>query len=269
MEKVKISFIIMSDMLLLSVLCCVVKSTQAKVNLITLSPSQIRSAITDHNRARKNVVPSSSNMAAIAWRENLAVSAARHAKKCVYENSKPSSRAQGRFKDVGENIYVTTAVTFLQRYPIISGAVEWWSEEKQHYSYKKGQCRLKCDSYLQIIWSKGKYFGCSVALCTNITVPENYLFGPVYSKASFVVCHYSATVKTFLGEKPYRSGKPCTECGERSVCKENLCARKNQVVEPDPLPVETVLKAAAARPRKGLMLLVYLVIYFALKCLWS
>uniref|UniRef100_UPI00358FC4E8 cysteine-rich secretory protein LCCL domain-containing 2-like n=1 Tax=Myxine glutinosa TaxID=7769 RepID=UPI00358FC4E8 len=172
-----------------------------------------------HNKLRGQVSPSASNMEYMVWDEQLAMSAADWAKKCVWDHG-PSNVVSY----IGQNLGV-----YWGRPRPLTYHVRSWYNEVNWYAYPGwGECNPSCPMscsgpvcthYTQLVWATTNRMGCAVNYCNRMSV-----WGMTWENAFYLVCNY-APKGNWMGQAPYRRGSPCSRCppsyGGR--CKNNLC----------------------------------------------
>ena len=218
------------------------------VNLTSISEDQILLAELDSNRYRRNVHPAATNMNALFYNKELEKSAARHARKCIYANSDPTERRSQDFSDVGENIFITSSTDYLKSFPIVSAAISRWAQEKNDYDFINGACASQCQNYLQLVHDKTSDFGCAVATCENVRVPSTILFGPIYRKATIVICHYAPAFNNI--NPPYLAGESCERCQAHHECQTKLCVPSGIKLPVDKRETNVFFQAASTASKK-------------------
>ncbi|XP_007468525.1 PREDICTED: cysteine-rich secretory protein LCCL domain-containing 2 [Lipotes vexillifer] len=110
--------------------------------------------------------------------------------------------------------------------------VQSWYDEVKDYTYPyPHECNpwcpercsgAMCTHYTQIVWATTTKIGCAVNTCQRMNV-----WGDVWENAVYLVCNYSPK-GNWIGEAPYRTGRPCSECPPRygGSCRNNLCYRE-------------------------------------------
>ncbi|XP_062587556.1 peptidase inhibitor 16-like [Saccostrea cucullata] len=169
-----------------------------------------------HNDARSKVSPTASNMRKMKWSIELAQVAQNYANKCIYgHNSARTSETKAltsQFSSVGENLYVTSRSNANP-----SSAVESWDAEKSDYTYSNLSCADVCGHYTQVAWASSEYVGCASSTCSSFSgLPSSFNGGTI------VICNYGPG-GNYNGQKPYKSGAPCSSCPSGYSCSNNLC----------------------------------------------
>ncbi|XP_030279511.1 peptidase inhibitor R3HDML [Sparus aurata] len=182
-----------------------------------VSSREINALLDYHNRVRSQVFPPAANMEFMLWDEGLAKSADSWASRCVWDHGPPQA-----MKYMGQNLSITTG-----RYQSITDLVKSWHEERHHFSYPNRCSGSVCSHYTQMVWASTNRVGCAVRRCSNM-----YVFGSTWRAATLLVCNYSVK-GNWVGEAPYRTGKPCSVCPSsyggscwRNQCSPNTKPRK-------------------------------------------
>uniref|UniRef100_A0A286XJL8 SCP domain-containing protein n=1 Tax=Cavia porcellus TaxID=10141 RepID=A0A286XJL8_CAVPO len=184
-----------------------------------------------HNQLRGQVSPPASNMEHMTWDEELERSAAAWARECIWEHGPTSLLVS-----IGQNLAVHWG-----RYRSPGFHVQSWYDEVKDYTYPyPHECNpwcpercsgAMCTHYTQIVWATTNKVGCAVHTCPQIDV-----WGEIWKNAVYLVCNYSPK-GNWIGEAPYKSGRPCSECPPSygGGCRNNLCYRGR----PGPPPCTT------------------------------
>ncbi|KAJ8785898.1 hypothetical protein J1605_006858 [Eschrichtius robustus] len=155
------------------------------------------------------------------WDEELEKSAVAWAQECIWEHG-PNSL----LVSIGQNLAVHWG-----RYRSPGFHVQSWYDEVKDYTYPyPHECNpwcpercsgTMCTHYTQIVWATTTKIGCAVNTCQRMNV-----WGDVWENAVYLVCNYSPK-GNWIGEAPYRTGRPCSECPPRygGSCRNNLCYR--------------------------------------------
>lgn len=71
-----------------------------------------------------------------------------------------------------------------------------------------------------MVWANTNKMGCAINKCSNMNV-----YGSSWRTAVFLVCNYSIK-GNWVGEAPYKSGKPCSACPSKygGSCNRNQCS---------------------------------------------
>ena len=185
--------------------------------IIDLSLEDKKLALSEHNRYRRGVQPTASNMEEMIWDPELADFAVKHSRKCEFSHS--SGRSTSNFNGVGENLYLTSQVK-INNTQIIRNGLQKWFNENSDYTFDSNSCALNevCGHYTQMVWATSYAVGCGVTKCSNIQG---------FSQGSYLVCNYGPAGN--VGTKtPYKSGVPCSECGSKMNCSNSLCSDENR-----------------------------------------
>ncbi|KAB0392228.1 hypothetical protein E2I00_019410, partial [Balaenoptera physalus] len=163
------------------------------------------------------------------WDEELERSAAAWAQECIWEHG-PNSL----LVSIGQNLAVHWG-----RYRSPGFHVQSWYDEVKDYTYPyPHECNpwcpercsgTMCTHYTQIVWATTTKIGCAVNTCQRMNV-----WGDVWENAVYLVCNYSPK-GNWIGEAPYRTGRPCSECPPRygGSCRNNLCYRETYDQKPE------------------------------------
>ncbi|XP_042347292.1 R3H domain containing-like [Plectropomus leopardus] len=175
-----------------------------------ISPREINALLDYHNRVRSQVFPPAADMEFMLWDEGLANSADSWASRCVWDHGPTQA-----IRYIGQNLSVTSG-----RYQSITDLVQSWYNERHHFSYPNGCRGSVCSHYTQMVWASTNRVGCAVRRCSNM-----FVFGHTWREATLLVCNYSIK-GNWVGEAPYRSGKPCSVCPSSygGSCWRNQCS---------------------------------------------
>ena len=158
--------------------------------------------------------PPAANMLRMKWNDDLQNYAESYLKKCVYEHSPKEARKHGKvggFAYVGENLYVTTALTDANS-SLVDASVRW-AAEVSDWTYPT-QCRAPpCGHYTQQVWATSYDVGCGVQRCDRIVK-----FG--YERGQLVSCVYGDG-GNYPGP-PYVEGAFGSKCPEGRECLDGL-----------------------------------------------
>ncbi|XP_026187349.1 peptidase inhibitor R3HDML [Mastacembelus armatus] len=174
-----------------------------------ISSKEINALLGFHNRVRSQVFPPAANMEYMLWDEGLANSADSWASQCVWDHG-PSQA----MKYMGQNLSVTSG-----RFQAITDLIRSWYDERHYFSYPNRCSGSVCSHYTQMVWASTNRVGCAVRKCSNM-----YVFGSTWREATLLVCNY-AIKGNWVGEAPYRIGKPCSRCPSSygGSCWRNQC----------------------------------------------
>ncbi|KAK8399007.1 hypothetical protein O3P69_004240 [Scylla paramamosain] len=188
-----------------------------------------------HNKLRSKVArgeetrgapgpqPSGANIRALAWDEELATVAQRHADQCIFEHDCNDCRSVDRF-NVGQNIYILKSWGLLQEKPDWNGAViSFYDEVDKFPGSGVGSYQFSTDTghYTQLLWGTTSLVGCGYT---------KFKVGNVIK--ALYVCNYGP-IGNIMSFPMYREGDPCSACPEGTTCSqeyEGLC-EGNVVVE--------------------------------------
>ncbi|XP_063743408.1 R3H domain containing-like isoform X1 [Eleginops maclovinus] len=179
-----------------------------------ISSREINALLDYHNRVRSQVFPPAANMEFMLWDEELAKSADSWASRCVWDHG-PSQA----IRYMGQNLSITSG-----RYQSITDLVRSWYEERHHFSYPNRCSGAVCSHYTQMVWASTNKVGCAVRKCSNVNV-----YGNTWKETTLLVCNYSVK-GNWVGEAPYKSGKPCSVCPSSygGSCWRNQCSPKTK-----------------------------------------
>ncbi|XP_042569750.1 peptidase inhibitor 15-like [Cyprinus carpio] len=172
--------------------------------------SKDMTAILDyHNRVRSQVFPPATNMEYMVWDERLAKSAESWAAQCIWDHG-PSHD----LRHIGQNLSIISG-----RYSSIIDLVRSWYDERYYFSYPNRCSGSVCTHYTQMVWATSNKIGCAIRRCSNMNV-----FGSMWKQATLLVCNYSIK-GNWVGEAPYKTGKPCSACPSSygGSCNKNQC----------------------------------------------
>ncbi|KAJ7331993.1 hypothetical protein JRQ81_014173 [Phrynocephalus forsythii] len=184
-----------------------------------ISPREMSALLDYHNQVRAQVSPPAANMEYMVWDERLARSAEAWAEQCIWDHGPPQL-----LKFIGQNLAIRSG-----RYRSLMDLVKSWHYEKQQYSYPypyecRPSCPLKCSGsvcthYTQMVWASSNRVGCAIRTCTNMNV-----WGSTWRQVVYLVCNY-AIKGNWIGEAPYKMGKPCSACPPSygGTCNNNMC----------------------------------------------
>jgi hypothetical protein len=147
-----------------------------------------------HNKIRRDVTPSASNMMEIKWSQDLAKLAQIQAEMGETDR-KESLTYHARY---GRNVFASDDKSINYNTAVLS-----WFKESKHYNKQTFSCSAKCSSFLQLVHASTKSFGCG-------------------DSGSQLVCLYS-TDGDKQGVSPYKVGAACTGCRVNQICSNNLC----------------------------------------------
>ena len=151
-------------------------------------------------------------MLRMSWDKELETIAGNFASKCIVAHN-PDRHKQAKHYDwVGENIAWGNGFCGDKECGDVFEGVKRWFSESNNYNFITGQCSGKCTLYTQMTWWESDKLGCGAKRCGERTI---------------LVCNY-APGGNYVGQKPYRQGKPCSECPKGSLCDNNLCVPKEQ-----------------------------------------
>ena len=188
--------------------------TLGTVKDLSMSKIQKTAVLQLHNAFRSMVKPPASNMLKMEWDPDLEQIAQNFANKCIVAHNPDRHKEAKNYDWVGENIAWGTGTCGEKECGDIFEGVKRWFSESQAYDYINGQCSGKCTLYTQMAWWESNKLGCGAKRCGDRTI---------------LVCNY-APGGNYVGVKPYKTGKPCSECPSGLVCEDNLCAAKKQEV---------------------------------------
>ncbi|KAJ6659654.1 hypothetical protein lerEdw1_018623 [Lerista edwardsae] len=194
--------------LFISLVTILHQSGQAFANidaLKTTNVAQQQEIVDEHNRLRRGVTPTASNMLRMEWSNNIAANARQWANKCTLQHSPGASRVVDGMS-CGENLYMSSHPDTWR------GAIQAWYNEVKGFKYGVGAINgAVIGHYTQVVWAVSFRVGCAIAFCPNQPSLKYYY-----------VCQYAfAGNLTPLIPTPYKSGKPCGDCP--NACDNGLC----------------------------------------------
>ncbi|KGL85888.1 Peptidase inhibitor R3HDML, partial [Charadrius vociferus] len=174
-----------------------------------LSPRDMSVILDYHNQVRAQVSPPAANMEYMVWDERLARAAEAWAARCLWDHGPPQL-----MKYMGQNLSIHSG-----RYRSVVDMVKSWHQEKQHYSFPHPRVVTGCGTPVaggrqqrlfsvpgQMVWASSSRLGCALSACANVQV-----WGSTWRHAVLLVCNY-AIKGNWLGEAPYKVGRPCSAC---------------------------------------------------------
>ena len=179
---------------------------------IKLTQSDEMLLLDEHNKYRRMVQPTATNMLEMIWDPELAQFAEEYSRNCDFLHS--SGGSTSKFSSLGENIYLTSQVGISNENVIVSG-VKGWYDEYVDYDYNLNSCNQGkvCGHYTQVVWANSYAVGCGITSCNNIYT---------YPQGSLLICNYGPP-GNYIGQKPYKAGATCFECKEGTTCVNKLC----------------------------------------------
>ena len=177
-----------------------------------LSESQKQAVLQLHNAFRSMVKPTASNMLKMSWDKDLEKISTDFANKCIVAHNPDRHKLAKNYDWVGENIAWGTGTCGDKDCGDVYEGVKRWFSESKSYNFLTGQCSGKCTLYTQMVWWESNKLGCGAKRCGDRTI---------------LVCNY-APGGNYVGQRPYKSGKPCSECPGDMACEDNLCVEKKQ-----------------------------------------
>eukprot|EP00953_Heterococcus_sp_UTEX-ZZ885_P018598 10385-Heterococcus_DN1.PRE.2 len=166
-----------------------------------------------HTKARADVQPPASNMAAMTWSAEVAAAAQTYADTCP-EDHDPT-------RTYGENL------SWGSPSQTAEAAIQGWLDEKADFTYPSSTL----NHYTQVIWATTTAVGCGTAQCPSLSIGAGQLFhamaGASRTLLSAVLCHVmsynaasacSSTVwvckysppGNMSGEPPYKTARRLT-----------------------------------------------------------
>ncbi|XP_065661641.1 uncharacterized protein LOC100198409 isoform X1 [Hydra vulgaris] len=177
------------------------------VSGISLSQSQKDAILQLHNAFRSMVKPTASNMLRMMWDEDLEKISTNFASKCIVAHNPDRHKLAKNYDWVGENIAWGTGTCGDKECGDVYEGVKRWFSESKSYNFLTGQCSGKCTLYTQMVWWESNKLGCGAKRCGDRTI---------------LVCNY-APGGNYVGQRPYKTGKSCSECPSGLLCEDNLC----------------------------------------------
>lgn len=177
----------------------------------TLCEHEKYDLLENHNRVRRSVRPSASNMKRVIWDKDLERTAQSYAKKCIWKHDKKRSK-NAPYRYVGQNMHARRGARD------ILAATRSWEEEQDHYNIYTENCvpGEMCGHYTQMVWADTETVGCAMWKCP-------YIRNLGWRDAYIIVCNYGPG-GNISGEKPYRIGQKCAKCSKSNPsCDKGLC----------------------------------------------
>jgi len=160
--------------------------------------------VNKHNKLRKGVQPTASNMLTMTWNEEAAANAQKHADKCTLKHSVSAERKIST-SGCGENMF------FSSNERSWSEAIQSWYDEVQDFQHGVGSVNGGVvGHYTQVVWYRSNEVGCAMSHCPN-EAPFKY----------FYVCQYCPAGNMGGVSKPYKVGPTCGDCPD--ACEDELC----------------------------------------------
>nr|XP_009511531.1 PREDICTED: peptidase inhibitor R3HDML-like [Phalacrocorax carbo] len=189
-----------------------------------LSPRDMSVILDYHNQVRAQVSPPAANMEYMVWDERLARAAEAWAARCLWDHGPPQL-----MKYVGQN-----PSTQAGEYRSVVDMVKSWHQEKQHYSFPhprecNPRCPSKCSgsvcSHSTQVRAAHSTLGCCSTCAASSPSPSSWQQAVMLS---------SLFRGNWLGEAPYKVGRPCSACPPTygGGCSNNMCftgLKSNQV----------------------------------------
>ncbi|VDD82506.1 unnamed protein product [Mesocestoides corti] len=132
------------------------------------------------------------------------------ADQCRWEHPDPDYYPQ--YRGIGQNLALQSGPK-----QSFTKMAESWYNEVVNYTYSSNDCSYVCGHYTQMVWASTTVLGCAMQRCDSL---EPGWTPPVY----LMVCQY-APGGNYVGEKPYTSGRSCSECPAGYSCSQNQCVR--------------------------------------------
>ncbi|KAM6976763.1 peptidase inhibitor R3HDML [Aplochiton taeniatus] len=175
-----------------------------------ISSREMNALLDYHNRVRSQVFPPAANMEYMVWNERLARSADSWASRCIWDHGPTQAMSY-----MGQNLSINSG-----RYRSIVELVRSWHDERHSFSYPNRCSGAVCTHYTQMVWANTNRMGCAIKKCSNM-----YVFGSTWKQAFLLVCNYSIK-GNWVGEAPYKRGKPCSACPSKygGSCSKNQCS---------------------------------------------
>ena len=162
------------------------------------------------------VKPPASNMLKMLWDSDLEKISKDFSNKCIVAHNPDRHRLAKNYDWVGENIAWGTGSCGDKDCGDVYEGVKRWFSESNSYNFLTGQCSGKCTLYTQMVWWESNKLGCGAKKCGDRTI---------------LVCNY-APGGNYVGQRPYKTGTPCSECPSGMTCEDNLCVDKTDIVKP-------------------------------------
>uniref|UniRef100_A0A5K3FTI9 SCP domain-containing protein n=1 Tax=Mesocestoides corti TaxID=53468 RepID=A0A5K3FTI9_MESCO len=92
-----------------------------------------------------------------------------------------------------------------------------FESQKKSYNYENNTCTGLCGSYRRMVWSTASSVGCYQHYCERN--------GDSTKPLHIMACLLKPVVLD-VNERPYKKGRPCSECPYGPDCKRNQCTQK-------------------------------------------
>nr|XP_026696361.1 uncharacterized protein LOC113475782 [Ciona intestinalis]XP_026696362.1 uncharacterized protein LOC113475782 [Ciona intestinalis] len=202
---------------------------------IILTKQQKEMLLFEHNKARRNVDPTATNMLLKTWDEELEWVAQNKTDSCSFSernafhhvgSGKPAIdivRHSEINAEIGFNWFAWRNTGGLPN-SFVTDVMEAWMSEKLYYDYEERTCSSVCRHYLQVIWAETFKLGCTASCCRKYVIN-----GVTWTDTTLLVCAYAprGNVVDYTSSKatgfsyttppktrhPYKRGKSCYDCG--------------------------------------------------------
>jgi len=186
-----------------------------------VSVSVQQAAVDQHNQIRRTEAKANhaTNLYELVWDADLARTATNWAKQCKFEHQ--DSHA------FGENLYYTYPRRHADDYYVQRALRSWYTGEKTDNGDHSFDCcyhgHYSCCHYSQVVASRTRKVGCSVAHCDTIS-RDGHPISRAHDVA-FVVCDYSppGNIAHNGHHEAYETGTLCSGCAAGDHCNDGLC----------------------------------------------
>ncbi|XP_006860679.1 PREDICTED: cysteine-rich secretory protein 3 [Chrysochloris asiatica] len=173
--------------------------------LSTTQPEVQMKIVDTHNRLRRAVLPSSSNMVKMVWDNAAQVNAQAWANACNYQHSDQEKRKTT--VTCGENLFMSSVPISWEK------VIQNWYDERNNFEFGKGPTYSNAvvGHYTQVVWATSSSVACGFSYCSNQAKLKYYY-----------VCQY-CPAGNYVNTKntPYLPGIPCASCP--NYCDNGLC----------------------------------------------
>ncbi|XP_063843649.1 uncharacterized protein LOC135090578 isoform X2 [Scylla paramamosain] len=171
--------------------------------------NELRSKVArgEETRGAPGPQPSGANMRALAWDEELATVAQRHADQCVFEHECPDCRRVDRF-GVGQNLFISFQSNLDLRIQWSRAILSWFDEvaDFPNTSIHPYQFSQATGHYTQMLWWDTALIGCGFTMFL-----EDGWWKKLYT------CNYGPAGNIIFSQM-YLLGAPCSACPAGTSC---------------------------------------------------
>ncbi|XP_033001530.1 cysteine-rich venom protein helothermine-like [Lacerta agilis] len=174
-------------------------------SLSTINEDQKKEIVDTHNKLRREVQPSASNMVKMEWNDDIREMALQWASQCTLKHSEASDRTLNG-TSCGENLFMSSSLVAWKE------GIQDWYDEEVNFVYGSG-AKTKgavIGHFTQVVWYNSHQIGCAIAFCPD----QEYQY--------YYVCQYcpGGNIRGKIAT-PYKAGKPCGDCPKD--CDNGLC----------------------------------------------